>query len=273
MYLKENLKLLRKRRKRSQEEVSKSLTITRSAYNSYENGVAEPGIQILLRISDYFQVNIDKLLRINLNQISEIQLSQLEMGFDLDLSGTRLRVLATTVNSKNEENIELVPQKAKAGYTTGYADPDFIRTLPAFSLPFLSSNKKYRTFPISGDSMPPVCDGAYVTGEYLQDWNHVKNGNPYIVITKDDGIVFKVLYNRIEEDGTFLLCSTNPMYEPYSVNAENILELWKFVNYINPKFEEPKSTDTDELGPTLRIIQREIGLIKDKVRNIEDRIH
>ncbi|MFN5890187.1 MAG: helix-turn-helix domain-containing protein, partial [Bacteroidota bacterium] len=164
MYLKENLKLLRKRRKRSQEEVSKSLTITRSAYNSYENGVAEPGIQILLRISDYFQVNIDKLLRINLNQISEIQLSQLEKGFDLDLSGTRLRVLATTVNSKNEENIELVPQKAKAGYTTGYADPDFIRTLPAFSLPFLSSNKKYRTFPISGDSMPPVCDGAYVTG-------------------------------------------------------------------------------------------------------------
>ncbi len=273
MYLKENLKLLRKRRKRSQEEVSKSLSITRSAYNSYENGVAEPSIQILIRISDYYQVNIDKLLKVDLSHISEIQLSQLEKGFDLDLSGTRLRVLTTSVNTDNEENIELVPIKAKAGYTTGYADPDFIRTLPAFNLPFLSKHKKYRTFPISGDSMPPVLDGAFVTGEYLVDWNHVKNGNPYIVITQDDGIVFKVLYNRIEEDGSFLLCSTNPMYEPYSVKAESILEIWKFVNYINPKFEEPKATETDELGPTLRIIQREIGLIKDKVRNIEDRIH
>jgi len=166
MYLKENLKLLRKRRKRSQEDVSKSLKLTRSAYNSYENGVAEPGIQILIRLSEFFQINIDKLIRIDLNQVGEMQLSQLEKGFDLDLSGTRLRILATTVNSDNEENIELVPVKAKAGYATGYADPDYIKTLPAFNLPFLSANRKYRSFPISGDSMPPVSDGAFVTGEY-----------------------------------------------------------------------------------------------------------
>jgi transcriptional regulator with XRE-family HTH domain len=132
MYLKENLKLLRKRRKRSQEDVAKSLQLTRSAYNSYENGVAEPGIQILIRLSEFFQINIDKLIRIDLNQLGEMQLSQLEKGFDLDLSGTRLRVLATTVNSDNEENIELVPVKAKAGYATGYADPDYIKTLPSF---------------------------------------------------------------------------------------------------------------------------------------------
>ena len=54
MFLKENLKLLRKRRKRSQEDVAKSLNLTRSAYNSYENGVAEPGIQILIRLSEFF---------------------------------------------------------------------------------------------------------------------------------------------------------------------------------------------------------------------------
>ena len=86
MYLKENLKLLRKRRKRSQEDVAKSLLLTRSAYNSYENGVAEPGIQILIRLSEFFQINIDKLIRIDLNQVGEMQLSQLEKG----LCGPRL---------------------------------------------------------------------------------------------------------------------------------------------------------------------------------------
>ena len=90
MYLKENIKLLRKRKKRSQEEVSASLGITRSAYNSYENGVAEPGINILLKLSDFYQVNIDKLIRIDLSTIAESQLTQLEKGFDLDVSGTRL---------------------------------------------------------------------------------------------------------------------------------------------------------------------------------------
>jgi hypothetical protein len=46
----------------------------------------------------------------------------------------------------------------------------------------------------------------------------------------------------------------------------------KFINYINPKFEEPKNSDDNDLGPTLRLIQKEIGLIKDKVKNIEDKI-
>jgi hypothetical protein len=200
------------------------------------------------------------------------QLEQMERGYDIDITGTRLRILATTVNPENEENIELVPVKAKAGYATGYADPNYIKVLPAFNLPFLSPNKKYRSFPISGDSMPPVVDGAYITGEFLQDWNLVKNGSPYIVVTLEDGIVFKILYNRIEEDGSFLLCSTNTNYKPYPVKVQNILEIWKFVNYINPKFEEPNHSEDNDLGPTLRLIQREIGLIKDKVKNIEDKI-
>jgi transcriptional regulator with XRE-family HTH domain len=272
MHLKENIKLLRKRRKRSQEDVARSLGITRSAYNSYENGVAEPGITVLLKLTDFYQINLDKLVKINLSQIPESQLSQLEKGFDLDLSGTRLRVLATTVNSDNEENVELVSVKARAGYTTGYADPDFIKVLPAFNLPFLSSSKKYRSFPILGDSMPPVSEGAFVTGEYVQNWNLLKNGHPYIVVTADDGIVFKMVYNRIEEDGTLLLCSTNPMYKPYTVKVNDVLEIWKFVNYINPTFVEPSNTETEDVGPVLRVIQREIGMIKEKVQSIEERL-
>jgi transcriptional regulator with XRE-family HTH domain len=104
MYLKENIKLLRKRKKRSQEEVSASLGITRSAYNSYENGVAEPGINILIKFSDFFQINIDKLIRVDLNEIPENQLTQLEKGFDLDVTGTRLRILATSVSLDNGSN-------------------------------------------------------------------------------------------------------------------------------------------------------------------------
>ena len=41
------------------------------------------------------------------------------------------------VDSKNRDNIELVPVKAKAGYTAGYNDPEFISSLPTFQLPFL----------------------------------------------------------------------------------------------------------------------------------------
>lgn len=272
IYLKENIKLLRRRIKRSQEEVAKSLGITRSAYNSYENGVAEPGITMLLKMSDFYKVNLDKLVKVELSTLSESSLIQLEKGYDIDSSGVKLRVLTTTVNQENKENIELVPQKAKAGYTAGYADPSFISSLPVFNLPFLSANKKYRTFQISGDSMPPVVDKAYVTAEYLQDWNLIKNGLPYIVVTLDDGVVFKIIYNRLEEDGTFLLCSTNTAYEPYTIKADQILEIWKFVNYINPVFEEPSKTDSDEIAPALRTIQKELGVMKEKMKSIEEKL-
>ena len=48
-----NLKLLRKRLKKSQEEVAQDLNLTRSTYSGYENGVAQPNLESLVEFSDY----------------------------------------------------------------------------------------------------------------------------------------------------------------------------------------------------------------------------
>src|SRR5690606_30979450 len=125
--------------------------------------------------------------------LSESQLGELERGYDAYVKGSNLRVLATTVNNGNRENIELVAEKAKAGYTTGYADPEYISELPVFSLPFLSDKRKYRTCQLKGDSMLPIPDGSWVTGEFLQYWTGIMSGKAYIVFTLNDGIVFKIL--------------------------------------------------------------------------------
>jgi transcriptional regulator with XRE-family HTH domain len=227
-----NIKLLRKRRERSQEEVAIALDLKRSTWSGYEIGTAEPSLTVLLKISGYFKVTIDKLLKHDLIKLPESKISQLERGMDIDIAGDNLRVLATTVNSDNEENIELLPEKAKAGYKTGYSDPEYIKVLPTFSMPFLSKQKKYRTFQISGDSMPPITNGSWVTGEYVQNWNSLKNGHPYIILTKEDGIVFKTVYNRLEQNKSLLLVSTNKLFEPYEIQIDQVMEVWKFVHYI-----------------------------------------
>ena len=90
-----NLKLLRARRGRSQEEVAIALDVKRSSWSGYENGSAEPQLDLLVRISGYFKVSLDKLLKDDLTLLSESQLGILERGGDVDLSGRRLRVLAT----------------------------------------------------------------------------------------------------------------------------------------------------------------------------------
>jgi transcriptional regulator with XRE-family HTH domain len=140
-----NIKLLRGRRGRSQEETAIALDVKRSSWSGYENGSAEPSLDLLVRFSGYFKVGLDKLLKDDLTLLSESQLGILERGGDVDLNGRRLRVLATTVDRGDRENIELVNHKAKAGYALGYADPEYISVLPTFQMPFLSRDRKYRT--------------------------------------------------------------------------------------------------------------------------------
>jgi transcriptional regulator with XRE-family HTH domain len=256
-----NIKLLRQRRGRSQEETAIALDVKRSSWSGYENGSAEPPFDLLVKISNYFKVSIDKLLKEDLTQLGEHALSTLERGGDLDLAGKRLRVLATTVDKEDRENVELVPEKAKAGYAAGYADPEYISILPTFQMPFLSRDRKYRTFQISGDSMPPVADGSWVTGEYVQNWQTIRDGQPYIVVTKEDGIVFKVLYNQLKDKGTLLLCSTNPIYSPYEVQVGQVLEIWKFVHFISAELPEP-NLSRDELARSVVDLRKEVSHLR-----------
>lgn len=258
----ENLKLLRKRRKISQEELATELNLTRSSYSGYENGVAEPNLENLIRFSEYFNISLDKLVKVDLNKLSENEWEKINRGIEVDLDGKHVRILALTVDQDNNDNIELVSNQARAGYTTGFSDPEYISVLPTFNLPFLKKDRKYRTFPIKGDSMPPVSDGSYVVAEYVENWNAVKDGFPYIVVTLDDGIVFKNVYKRLSDSQTFQLCSTNPLYEPYEVHANEIVEVWKFVNYISSDMPSVSFKES-ELTKAILDLQTDVKHLKN----------
>jgi transcriptional regulator with XRE-family HTH domain len=264
MYFTSNIKFLRKRRGRTQDDVAVALNLKRSTLSGYENGVAQPGIDILVSFSGYFNMSIDTLLKIDMTRLSESQLGELERGYDAYVKGSNLRVLTTTVNKENRENIELVAEKAKAGYTTGYADPEYIGELPVFSLPFLSDKRKYRTFQLKGDSMLPIPDGSWVTGEFLQDWRNIRTGKAYIVFTLNDGIVFKILENNISKDGKLVLFSLNPLYEPYEVHISEVKEIWKFVNYISNELPEPVLPEK-QIFHSIALMKNDLERIKAKL--------
>jgi transcriptional regulator with XRE-family HTH domain len=259
MYFDTNIKLLRRRVRRTQDEVAEALKMKRSTLSGYENRVAQPGIEVLLQFSDYYKIAIDTLLRVDLSKLSETQLRQLEHGEDVFLRGGNLRVLASTVNAQNQENIELVPVKAQAGYTNGFADPEYIGALQVFQLPFLSGERKYRTFQLQGDSMLPIPEHAWVTGEYVLDWKDLKTGEACVVLTMDDGIVFKIVENRIEEEGKMILFSLNPLYEPYEIHVGEIREIWKFIHFISHEIPEP-------VIPENQLVRTVAGLKQDMER-------
>ena len=60
--LPERLKILRKQRRKTQQQIADLLGISRQAYSYYENGSRQPDIESLQKLSDYFDVSIDSLV-------------------------------------------------------------------------------------------------------------------------------------------------------------------------------------------------------------------
>jgi transcriptional regulator with XRE-family HTH domain len=253
-----NIKFLRQRKKRTQDEMAVALDMKRSTLSGYENGVAQPSIEVLLAMSAYFKVSIDTLIKVEMVRMGERQLLELELGHDAYIQGTYLRVLSTTIDSHNRENIELVPERAKAGYATGFADPDFVATLPKFQMPFLAKERNYRCFQLSGDSMLPIPDKAYVIGEYIMDWTEIKKGQACILLTLDEGIVFKLVDSDLDNARAFTLRSLNPAYHPYTVLANEVKEIWKFVYFMQQEIPDPQMASGDIVNYLMKL-QEDVG--------------
>ncbi|MEH0155579.1 LexA family transcriptional regulator [Limibacter armeniacum] len=262
--LAKNIRYLRQQLepKCSQEALGNMLDATRSAISSYEDGRAEPKLELLIEMAKLFKVNVDDLLKIDFEKMADKLLLEKE-NTENYISGSNLRVLAITTDADENESIALVPQKAAAGYTLGYKDTEYIKDLPKYNLPFLPKNKTYRAFEISGDSMLPITSGSIVIGEYLTDWSGVRDGDLCIVATQRDGVVFKKVYNKIKESNTLLLKSTNLAYAPFEVMAEEVYEIWKFAAYIGKSF--PEDTSLNPMGD----MKEAIWKLQDEIRELK----
>ncbi len=226
MTLNTNIKFLRKKKNLTQDVLASAIGISRSKLAGYESSV-NPPLDTLVKLSDVLGVSLDILLREDLTSYSEYKLREL-LETDQFLRGRKLRILATTVDEQGRELIEVVSQRAKASYLAGFADPEYISELPRFALPFLPTDKKHRVFQVDGDSMLPIPDGAWIVCEYVDDWLAVKDGERYVIVTEQDGVTFKLAYNRIQSDQKLLLCSANPIYPPFEVEIEQVREIWKY---------------------------------------------
>lgn len=246
-----NLKFLRTLQGLTQKQLAEKLGLKQAAVGAYEEERATPPLSCLTEISRLFGVSLDNLVNQDLSMLPKKDWKGRSRGKE---------VLAITVDAHNKENVELVSQKASAGYLSGYQDPEFVKDLPKISLPVLPRNKTYRAFEIQGDSMLPVQPGSIIFGEYVEDIQSIKNSKLYILVTKQEGIVFKRIFNFADEQGKLLLVSDNRLYPPYTVDAEDVLEVWAAKAYFSQQFPEPEMSSpslTEQLAYQLFQLQQE----------------
>ena len=200
---------------------SKKIGIKRSLVGAYEEGRSDPRLNNLLKICDTFNISLDNILKKDVSILSEKNYKSNE--------NQKVKVLSITVDNSGDENIELINQKASAGYLNSYSDFEFIEQLPKFQLPFLNFSGTHRAFEIKGDSMLPLTSGTIVIGKYIENLDYIKDGKNYILLTKNDGIVYKrveVLENELK------LISDNKSYEVYNIGINDIIEIWEGIAFL-----------------------------------------
>jgi len=242
-----NLKYLRKLRGWTQEEFAQKLRIKRSLLGAYEEERADPRIDVLEVVADMFKLTLDELLRKDLAEQKGSYISK-----------RRAQKLAA-----GRGDIPFVPVKAAAGYLAGYADPEFVDELNTFTLPMLTGGD-YRAFEIIGDSMMPIQSGSVIVGEKIENLEEVKTNNTYVVISKTDGIVYKRILKNNRQKNKYTLVSDNPSYQPYMVNAEDIVEVWQ-AQMIITKANVQQRWDVGQLANLVNNLQQQVTVLKKKI--------
>lgn len=227
-----------------------------SNVRSYLNGT-EPKFNVIEKICRTLAINPEWLILGigNMEKISLIPTNQVNT-----FNSKHPQVI--TVDNHNKDNIVLVPQPLKAGYLTGYNNPDFIKSLPSYRMPGLN-NGIFRMFEIEGNSMyPTLPNKSYVVGQFVENWEtDIKDNQIYAVISNEieDGLVKRCI-NRISKYNNLICKSDNRRnYPTQNIDPSSIKEIWEIKLHLNFQLPDPA-----DIYDRMNDLEAEIQEIKRK---------
>ncbi len=251
MSFSKNLKWLRLKAGFTQEVLSEKLGVQRPMISAYEDGRSVPKLDGLSKVAKTFHVTLDDLVHRDLEKQEQTHYDRVPE-----------KVLSITLDQQGKELITFVPQKASAGYLNGFSDAEYVENLPQFRLPQLPTGKTYRAFELSGDSMLPLEPGTVIVGAFMDQLKEIRNGSTYVLITKSEGVVYKRVFNYLNERGKLYLVSDNELYKPFEVHGSEVLEAWEAKAFISTSFPSPKSPQQDltldDLAEMIKGLKEEI---------------
>lgn len=139
----------------------------------------------------------------------------------------------------------LVSQYAYAGYLSGYADEEYIESLPV--VPFFADHEakgNYVAFEVRGDSMDDGTDEGYMEGDrvlgreifpdlWANSKLHIRKWDFIIVHT--EGILIKRIIAHDVEKHLITIHSLNDMYEDKVLDLKDVRKIFNVIELQRPK--------------------------------------
>ena len=192
----ENIEQIRKAKGLSREYVAKKLDTSLTNYGKMENGDVNLTIDRLYQLAEVFNMPPEDIL---------------------------------TYNKAKQGNVTYIPIEAQAGFLSGYSQVP-VTEFKTYNLPFLEGKNLYM-IDAAGDSMFPVIQhGDKIVIDQIDSWQEVKFGCIYMIVSKE-GRVIKRMYSSPENKKKVILKSDNPVYEPYTLDRQDIISIWLYKDY------------------------------------------
>ena len=131
--------------------------------------------------------------------------------------------------------VRLVSNKAKAGWSEGYYNEEYLEELPFVMIDSDENYKgKYLAFEVEGDSMEPdYLEGDIVICREIQRhlWGsklHFRDWD-FVIAHSTNGIMLKEITAHNVETGDITCHSLNPKYEDFVLNLHQVAHLYNVV--------------------------------------------
>jgi transcriptional regulator with XRE-family HTH domain len=253
-FIGKNIRKIRTIKKLSQQDFAKIFNLARPSVGAYEEERAEPKIDTVIQIAQYFGLSVDVLLTKELT-INELYKFDIFRNINDDLP-------AIVDKDEVKEQTPVVYANHELEYIVNFGNKDFINNLPSIQLPNLKESKT-RAFEVEGAEMEYNNTGLH-NGDILlcipadktnEEGLHIDK--IYVVVTAE-----KIWVRRLNNKKNGLeFISDNPGYGKINILMQDLLELW-----------EASAVYSTYLKPPTRIEERVAQLEKD-YSEILDRIN
>lgn len=256
-----NIKKIRMVKKLSQTDFADLFDLSRASVGSYEEGRAEPKIDAIIRIANYFSLSIDLLLtkELTVNELYKFDIFKDEyhttdkehlIGRDKDLS---------------KDDTPLVTKENYLEYIVNYHNKDYINRLPFIMLPY-TQFEKTRAFEVQDNAME-LNNKGLLKGDILscspvekEEYTQLQREHVYVIVT-EKGIFVRRLV-KVEPKLTFV--PDNPNFDSIETESTEILELWRVEGFYSTILKPPSL-----LEERMAIMEKKIAELENLIRKIQ----
>lgn len=229
-----NIRKIRTVKKLSQASFAELFNLARPSVGAYEEERAEPKLETLILIANYFGISIDSLLT---KELTINDLYNFNVHLEGDIKGATNHKKKAETDSNFIKSV-LVPHDKHIEYIVHINNRDFISNLPKILIP-KHHEKDIRAFEIATDDMHHnfhgINLGDLVFGKKMNMPGKFINDKLYIVITKERIIIRRVKSKKDQLE----LIPDNSNFNLIDLKKGDVLEAWEVIGYFSQKIEAP----------------------------------